>query len=399
VTEGTSYRWKILVVAYLISFTFGLTLQSVPPVLSLLIREFGLTHTEAGLTMSLFALPMVFLSIPAGLLADRYGPRSVGLVAFLVAVVGGLLSALSQSFAVLLAGRALTGIGVFTLVLIAPQLVSQWFLGKELGMAMGIWNTAFPLGTILSLVTMGSIGQALGWRAPMLIAVGVAVLAMFVFGLLARPAPLTADRARHQGSFRSAIIRAGLPIWLVGAAWLFFNASTLSFMAFGPDYFQSVGYAVAKAGLFSSMMLWGALVVAPAVGLLLDRGWRAEALICAGALGLALALFLIPTNPSLVVPILVLTAVVNSFIVVSIFALPPTLLEPSLLGLGYGILATCLNIGTTLGPLVAGLARDLSGSYTTSFWAMAVMAVLISASTVPLIVTRRAAPASAAFPE
>ncbi len=385
-----SYRWTVLIASCLGPFVFGLSMQVLPPVLPMLIRDFGLTHAEAGLSMGLFAAPMIFLSIPAGMLADRHGPRLVGLIAFAVTIAGDLLVASSPTFPVLLAGRAFTGLGAITLVLISSQFVSQWFHGKELGLAVGIWNTAFPLAAILSLTTMGSIGQAMGgWRGPVLIAAAVALASMVAFGLLASPAPLAQEHVRPQGSIRSQIFLAGPSIWFVGAAWLFFNASTVAFFSFAPDYFQSAGYSVTDAGLLSSMTLWGVFLLAPLVGLLLDRGMRPKLLIVLGSVGYALSLAVLPVNPSWAVPILLFVTLANQLTVVSIFALPPSLLTPNLLGLGYGILATCMNIGTTLGPLAVGLARDLTGAYTVSFWVMAFLALLISVSVAPMFISHK----------
>jgi MFS family permease len=374
----------ILIATYLCSFAFAFSLQSVPPVLNLLIRDFQLTHAQAGLTMALFALPMVFFSVPAGIIADRYGPKLVGLMAFAVTIAGHLIVAFSPVFPMILAGRAVTGIGAFTLAIVGPQLLSQWFLGKELGLAMGIWNTAFPLATTVSLATMGVVGQAMGWQSPMFIAAAISLLSMAVFGLLARPAPHLEDRTQSQGPMASAMLQVGVPIWSVGAAWLFFNASLQSFMTFGPDYFQSTGYPVATAGLMSSMILWGSLFMGPLVGLLVDRGWQREGLIVLGSLGTALGLFLVPVSQSMILVPILWMALVGSLLVTSIFALPPTLLPPSLMGLAYGILNTFLNIGTSLGPPAVGLIRDLSGTYTGSFWIMALFALLSGVSIAPL---------------
>lgn len=276
-------------------------------------------------------------------------------------------------------------------MLIAPQIVSHWFLGKELGVAMGTWNTAYPLGALLSFAAMGSVGQAFGWRGPILVSTGIALISMVAFLSLAEPAPLAQEGIGPRSSVRSAMLQAGIPIWLVGTAWLFFNASSLSFATFAPDYFQSQGYTVGAAGLLTSMTLWGTFLVAPLVGHLLDRGLRPEAFIAIGSGALALGLILISTFPSLVVPMLLLATVVNSSIVVSIFSLPPALLPPTLLGLSYGVLATCMNLGQALGPLAVGLARDLSGGYTASFWAISIMALFVGASIIPLLALRKAA--------
>ena len=52
-TEGeiaalNKYRWIILILAYLCMLGFAFTLQSIPPVLPLIIRGLELTHGQAG---------------------------------------------------------------------------------------------------------------------------------------------------------------------------------------------------------------------------------------------------------------------------------------------------------------------------------------------------------------
>lgn len=383
------YRWKVLIAAFFATLTFAFVLQSVPPVLHLIIQDFRLTHTQAGLLMSLFALPMIFLSIPAGLLADRYGPRLTGLVAFLLTIAGTLLVALGPSFPLLLVGRALAGVGAFTLVLVGPQLLSQWFWGKEMGTAMGIFNSGMPMGSIASFVFMGSIGEAAGWRIPIFITAGIALVSLAVFALLVRSASHAKPPASAQGDTPARATRTGKPIWLLGLAWLFFNGSTLSFMAFAPDYFQAIGYSVARAGLFSSLIMWGSLLVAPIVGLALDRGLNKALPIAIGGIGIALALFLIPASPFQEFPLLVLLAVANGLVPVAVFAMPSDLLDRQMLGLGYGILSSLMNVGMFLGPFLAGQARDLSGNYTASFWIMSVLALLVLPSVMSVVVVQK----------
>ena len=365
--------------------TFAFSLQIVPPVLPLVIKDFNLTHAEAGLIMSLFATPMIFLSIPAGFLADRHGARKVGLVAFTLTIIGTLLVVLSTSYPLLLVGRALTGVGAFTLIMIAPQLISQWFTGRELGMAIGIFNTGMPMGSIISLFAMGSIGQTFGWRVPPLISGAIALLSMIIFAVLTKQASPTVNATRAEASGRIRIADVGLPIWLVGLAWLLFNAGTIPFMSFAPDYFRSVGYSVELAGLLAGSIMWGSLLVAPAVGVLLDRGLNNVLPIACGGVFIAVALVLVPSMPSQAIPPLILLAIGNGLVPAAIFAFPPRLLDARMMGLGYGILSSLLNVGIFTGPLVAGLARDQSGSYTASFWVMAVLALLVSVSILPML--------------
>ena len=86
-------------------------------------------------------------------------------------------------------------------------------------------------------------------------------------------------------------------------------------------------------------------------------------------------LFLVPRtgiNP-LLLGILIGTAA--SFIPAPVFSLVPRLLPPKQLGLGYGILSTCLNFGVLIGPLLVGLFYDLTRNYIYGFNLMAFFAL------------------------
>ena len=80
-------RWVILGVTTLSCLAFAITMQSVPPILSLVMAEFKLSYAQGGLLMSLFALPGIAISIPAGMLVDRYGQKTVGIICFALMIV------------------------------------------------------------------------------------------------------------------------------------------------------------------------------------------------------------------------------------------------------------------------------------------------------------------------
>ena len=103
-TANRKRRWVMLGVAYLCVLVYAALLQSVPPVLSLVMDELRLSHAQGGLLMSLFALPGIFISIPAGLLADRYGQRTIGLAALGLTVAGTVIFATGSSLPILAAG-------------------------------------------------------------------------------------------------------------------------------------------------------------------------------------------------------------------------------------------------------------------------------------------------------
>jgi len=143
------YRWVILLMVYICMLVFAFTLQSIPPILTLIIEELKLTHAEAGLLMSLFTFPSIFLAILAGMLSDRLGSFKVGLISLMLVIIGTLFFALSRNFPYAGFGRIVAGTGAVTISIVAAKILSQWFQGREVGTAMGVYNTAMPVGTII----------------------------------------------------------------------------------------------------------------------------------------------------------------------------------------------------------------------------------------------------------
>jgi len=382
------YRWKILAMSYICQLSFALVFQSIPPILRLMISELKITHAQAGLLMSLFALPGIFVSIPGGIISDRFGMKKVGLASLILMIVGTFFAGIGESFLLVGAGRIVSGIGAITLAIILPQLVSRWFMHKELGLGMGVFNTAMPLGAITSFNVLSIIGTNLGWRAPVLLTTIASIIALLVFLLLFREPELMSREASTSVLFDVSSI--GIPIWLVGLAWMWFNAAFISFLTFSQDFFVSKGYEIASASFLSSIVMMGSLFLSPLIGYLISKFGKEEALIIIGGTVLASLLFLISTAPSPIF-VLVLIGVFAAFVPAPVFSLPSKIVKPQHLGLAFGILTTCLNVGVLAGPYLVGLAKDLTGEYTVSFYLMSLFTVLqaFTILLLPLVKSRK----------
>ncbi len=377
--EATAgYRWVVLGIVYPSLLAFAAVFQSLPPLLSLLLADLHLSHTEAGLLMSLFALPGVFLSVPAGLSVDRYGVRSPMLLSLAAMIVGSLLVAVGQEWSILALGRLVAGAGGGALFVMSAAYVAAWFPVRQLGVAMGSVSTTMPVGMVLTLNLLGTVAAGLGWRGALLLAIAPALVAVVAFGLLYRPPPpgrLREAPLMGQATLGS-ILGLGVPIWLVGGIWLLTNAALIAFLTFGPDYFMTRGYGVGVASFLASILMLPSPLLAPGVGYLVDRLGREELLLGLGGLSVAGSMLAIAAaSLPLAVP-LVLLGVGVALVPPPIFALPSKRLPPQRVGAGYGIVSTCLNVGVVAGPYVSGVARDLTGAYQLSFSLLAGFALM-----------------------
>ena len=385
--EG-KYRWIVLVLSYLCMLVFAFTLQSLPPILTLIIKEFKLTHAEAGLLMSFFALPAIFLAILAGLLSDRFGAFKTGVISLILVIIGTSILAVSGTFFYAGLGRLIAGIGAVTLSVVSSQMLSQWFRGREIGTAMGIYNTAMPVGTIVSFMTFGRLGESLSWRIPILISAIMGALGLAAFLLLYRPSPNTShtkafEKERKVTGPLSDFLKVGVSMWLVGSCWMWFNAAIISFSTFSPDFFVSKGYSLPLAGVLTSLLMWGSVCISPVIGRLVDKVDNNDLFIAVGGALIAGAIYLVTRSSDYLFPMVVM-AVAVAFVPTPIFSFTSKIMEPQNLGLGFGILATASSTGMVFGPYLAGMVKDKTGSYETSFIFLSFLALLVTLTALAL---------------
>ncbi len=158
-----------------------------PPLIPLLIVEFGTDYFHLGLIVSVFSYAFGIGSLPAGFLADKLGPRR--LVTFFL-FGSGLLSALVLFIPSLLAYGIIMGfIGLFCSMYhpASNTLISQSV--REKGKAFGIHGIAGSLGVASVPVLSAWFGSNMGWRAPHVIfgLIGIAA-ALFSFSVPAKSA-------------------------------------------------------------------------------------------------------------------------------------------------------------------------------------------------------------------
>lgn len=387
ISSGEPGSVSTFAAAYMSLIAFAFAFQSLPPVLRLILTDLKLSHAQGGLLMGLFALPGILLTIPGGWLADRYGFRPVGVGAVILMLLGTLLTAGADDFARLAIGRVVSGVGAMVLMVTAASLVSYTFRGPRLGLAMGVYNTGMPLGTIVCFNLLGSVGAAYGWRVAVLASstAGVAALGLLLFRReqpVVHRRPLGLKKSLHAIDGR---------IWLIGACWLWFNAAAIAFLTFSPDYFLSLNHTPAAATFMAGLLMVGALVVSPAIGPFMGGANRKERLIMAGSILPAAVYFALPYLVSRQLPLLVFLGLAAALVPAPLYALPAEFVGPEQQGIAFGILATCLNIGVLFGPFSVGLLRDLTGSYRFGFAAMACFSLLAAVSLLPVVRTTRTA--------
>ncbi|PIE21377.1 MAG: MFS transporter [Arachnia propionica] len=147
-------RWRALGV---LAFGLGLVILDgtiVGVSLPAILADLNLSLTEGQWINSLYSVVFAALLLVAGWLGDRVGRRTVFLAGLLILGIGSALAGLAADAGLLIAARAVQGVGGSLVLPSSLSTTSSMFRGRERAVAFGIW------GSVMS--GMAAIGPLLG---------------------------------------------------------------------------------------------------------------------------------------------------------------------------------------------------------------------------------------------
>ena len=213
-----SRRWVVLF-AGLVAMTAGCTFQYGLAYLIPAFRAEGLSLEQAGILVACPTAGLLLTLVAWGAAADRWGERLVlgaGLaLAGTLLVVGATVHGTAALGACLVAAGA-AGASVYAA---SGRLILGWFPARQRGLAMGIRQSAQPLGVAVAALALPSIGAH--GRAPALTFLGTFCLAaaVLVAAVVRDPARPPRQAGPQGGSpYRGGPHRTAIILWRIHAA-------------------------------------------------------------------------------------------------------------------------------------------------------------------------------------
>ncbi len=164
--------------ALLYSFRM-LGLFMVLPVLALYQDQYqGGSVAIVGLALGIYGLTQASLQIPFGWASDRWGRKPMITLGLVLFIAGSLVAALSQSWLMIVLGRALQGAGAIAAVVLA--LASDITSNSRRTLAMAMIGASIGLAFIVALVLGPVLGQRWGLQGLFYISAGLAALALVI---------------------------------------------------------------------------------------------------------------------------------------------------------------------------------------------------------------------------
>jgi EmrB/QacA subfamily drug resistance transporter len=177
--KSHSNRWLVLVIVCLAQFMVVLDATVVNIALPSIQR--GLHFSDANLQWVINAYTLIFggFLLLGGRAADLLGRKRLFLVGVTVFTAASLLNGLAQSSSMLIAGRALQGLGGALVSPAALSILMTTFPGtEERTKALGVWSAIVAGGAAAGLLLGGVLTDLLSWEWVFFVNVPVGVLAV-----------------------------------------------------------------------------------------------------------------------------------------------------------------------------------------------------------------------------
>ena len=349
-------------------------------------EEFHWSRSLVAGAFAVFALVHGLSSPPLGWLADRIGPRRVfmigGAILALALVIDG---AITRPLHLYLAFGILTSIGVTATALVPSVVLIRGWFPRRFGTALGIASAGIGVGIFAVVPFCQVMIEALGWRwAFRILGIVIAVWTIPAAFALVRdpPSPAAACERAVEPTLAAALARGSF--WLLAIAQFCGNFVCQMLLVHQVAFLVDQGIPVMVAA--SAAGLVGLSSVFAKVG----SGWAADVIgrrrtfttgmvVVLASVGL---LGLIALSPHL--PTVYVYGVLMGIGYAATVPIMPTVISDVFGGARFGAIFGALHLANALGGAggawLAGTVFDTTGSYTVSFVAAAIAALLAIAA-------------------
>jgi len=371
-----NYSLLVMTVTHTLTHAFGQIHTALFPILKSP-AEFNLTYQQIGLIAAIPPLCQAVLSIPTGLLSDRFGSKKMVLLSMLVAAVGAVLASQSQSPFMLIVAISLLYVNTSIYHPAAYSFTTLLFRSEDRSKALGVHGAGGTLGmaigpisvtVLLGLLAFGWRQVYLFWFFPLILGT-IATLRIKAEPQKELQNPREFDEPPEE---TSTLLTANLVLFLVFVGIrMMANGMVSSFLTLFLVEVKGV------ADYWASLVLGGnylmGLIAAPLGGFLAarygEKKWL-QVVLSLSYISLAVALFV--PNTSLFIVLYLLNGFFNFLGMAANSSIMASLSPSRQRGLGYALFFLPGSIMGAVAPIVAAFIAEVYG-LTSIFYASIVI--------------------------
>jgi len=386
----TLNKWSILLLNTTVFLGIvGIPFTAMPVLFGSITNELNLTLLQIGVIWGCFSLGMTFGSFLGGLAGDRFGLyKIIGILCFTVALTNGL-RALSVDYISLSVSMLLCGFAVGAAIPTVNRIPGLYFPPSQLGVAVGITNSGFSIGAMLSTALGATLILSLvgSWQNVLFIYSGICIILGIVWLYLMR------GTSPHQNKADTSIVEKHVPfrealgvifrskdmrlILIVNVAVM---GSFTAIVGYLPTFLVNAGLPKNTGDTISSTIFIAGIMGAILIPIISDKIGRRKVIIiaCAAIMGVGTSLLAISNAAfsGFLVPVI-------GFVYMGVVALCyTTVLEIKEIGSAFGATAlglavTSQNVGGFFLPIIGGFLATTNISWPFIFWATIIFVAVI----------------------
>lgn len=376
----------ILFAACVANFSPNYSQYQLSPLASQLMEMFSMTPSQFSSIFTAVMMPAIFLSLIAGILADRFGLKRVVAVGLCFTALGTCLKIFAGSYGTLVLFMFLTGIGATLLNANSAKFIGSYFPPEKNVTMMSVYQAS---GTLAMAVGMGTTGFFPSVNSAFVFAAAISIIALllwlvFVKDPQSQSPAIAMDIPKISILDGLKVVSRNKHVWFTAFCLMGIITSATAINVFLPTALAQRGIDAVQAGVIASFMnignFCGCLVV-PFIANLVGKN-KPVLLVCTviGVIGSAFA-WQAPAGVLLIGSLLITGASLSGMVPL-LMPIPVQIKEigPAYGGTAGGFVTTVQLIGVVLVPTY--VITPLAGSNMTLYYLFCGLCVAVSFVTV-----------------
>jgi MFS family permease len=369
-------NYRVLVLYLITAFTFGVA-GARGLTIPLYADQLGASRGEIGLLFSTFTITGALLSLPSGVLADRFGRRNMVLFSLLAITVSQILSGITHDVRLLFVSQLIGGLGGGAAQTALFAALADQVPMERMGRAMGWLTLSLQVGFLAGPAVAGILLRWVSLQADILLTTIPILVAVLLSLAVSGRQAAKGTQLNLLRPVKGLAAQPGFYALVI----VFLSATMLwgTFQAYIPVLGRrSFGISGTEVGYLLAIQAVANGASRIPAGRILDRVRRKGPIVSATVTGFALALLVLPHLHGFWIPTLVMVAAVpliaTAFIAISLTFVR---MAPSdSRGAAMGVYSTILFLGLGAGPAI--FAPLMDRSFVVGFTACALSGIALA---------------------
>lgn len=186
-SKFSSYQKFVITILAFTQFTVVLDFMVMSPLGDMLMKSMSLSTSQFGFAVSAYAFSAGISGLLTAGFADRFDRKKLLLFFYVGFIVGTIFCGLTTTYAMLIAGRIITGIFGGVMGSISMAIVADLFPIEQRGRVMGFMQMGFGASQVLGIPVSLFLANIWGWQSPFLMIGGFAAIVWLLIIIKMQP--------------------------------------------------------------------------------------------------------------------------------------------------------------------------------------------------------------------